>query len=47
MGVAVGGSGSAPVALAARGLPTLRQTPQPKDYASVLWGKIIVAKGER
>jgi hypothetical protein len=47
VGVSVGGSGSAPVALAARGLPTLRQTPQPQDYARLQWGKIIVAKGER
>jgi hypothetical protein len=46
VGVAVGRPGSAPVALAALGLPALRQAAPPQGYAGVLCGKIIVAKGE-
>jgi hypothetical protein len=43
---AVGRAGSAPVALAALGLPPLRQPAPPRGYAAFPWGKIIVAKGE-
>jgi transposase len=46
VGAAVGRSGSAPVALAALGLPALRQTAPPQGYARMSWGMIIVAKGE-
>jgi len=46
VGVAAGRSGSAPVALAALGLPALRQTAPPPVDAGEPWGMIIVAKGE-
>jgi hypothetical protein len=44
---AVWGPGSAPGAVAALRLPTLRQPPTPPRIASIWWGKLIVAKGER
>jgi len=44
---AVWGPGSAPGAVAALRLPPLRQDPTPPGIASICWGKIIVAKGER
>ena len=46
VGVAVGRSGSAPVALAALGLPALRQTAPPQGNAGLSWAKTIVAQGE-
>jgi hypothetical protein len=45
-GAAVGRSGSAAVAVAALGLPPLRQTAPPRGYARSSWGMIIVAKAE-
>jgi hypothetical protein len=39
-------AGFAPVALAALGLPALRQHAAPQGYAMAPWGKVIVAKGE-
>jgi hypothetical protein len=44
---AVWGPGSAPGAVAALRLPTLRQDPTPSRIANIWWGKTIVAKGER
>jgi len=44
---AVGGPGSAAVAVAALRLPTLRQDPPPPGTATIWWGKLIVAKEER
>jgi hypothetical protein len=41
------GPGSAPEAVAALRLPERSLDPTPPRIASIRWGKIIVAKGER
>jgi hypothetical protein len=47
VGEAVGRAGSAPLTVAALRLAPLRQPAPPQGYAKAMWGKIIVAKGER